>query len=394
MGVLVVSALTLLAGCTGSTPPAWKDVTPPGMAPAALFAGADTVFVGGQSTGAAAAPVLLTRADDGWRAIPATPATGYGQVATIVEGAADPAGRIVLMGTATGGAHLNPRWTTWIGDGAGLVEEPQTVDTFGGSDAGGITGVTYGDEPGIVGSRSLAPGVIGIAVWRHQGAIWVQQPSPPVFVGTPPATMESATAAAAVGATTVIVGLETRLAGGAVRQRAELWRSDGAGWTRLDLDPSAGDASTAGTSAADGSAADGSDGAGVTSAGIGAEVDGADVDSAATGVTCTDTDCLVVGRRDGALVAWRVVGDRIEPVPLPARTVDHYTGNPLVARDGALTAIAVGAGPDLLTSRDGRTWTSLAAPPGEARGLVVRGDRVLLLVREETGGQQVYEHGA
>lgn len=359
VGVVVASALALLAGCTESAMPSWSLVTPPGMVPAVLFAGADGVFVGGQTIGSAA-PVLLARAGVGWQEMPVTPMTGYGQVATLVAGAADPAGRLVLMGTATGGAHLNPRWTTWIGDGAGIVEEPQSPETFGGWNAGGITGVTFGAEPAIVGAWSVDAGATGLAVWRHQGATWSRQPDPPVFVGAPPATTESATAATAVGSTTVIVGLETQLVGGSVRQRAELWRSDGGPWTRLDLDTSSGSASAA--------------------------------DTAATGVTCTDADCLVVGRRDGALVAWRIRGGLIQPVALPARTVDHYTGNPLVAREGSITAIAIDA--VLLTSRNGTSWSDIALPTGEIRGLAMRGDTVLVLLREASGAQQVYQHPA
>lgn len=352
---VVVLAVALLAGCNGPQTPAWRVVTPPGMTPSALFVGANAVFVGGQAAAPDAAPVLDRQDGDGWREVPATAATGYGQVATFVEGAANPAGRIVMMGTATGGAHLNPRWTTWIGDDAGIVEQPQTSETFGGPNAGGITGVTYGAEPAIVGSWSLDAGATGVAVWRRQASTWAREPSPPVFVGSPPTTIESATAATAVGSTTVIVGLQTDLAGGAVHQRAELWRSDGGAWSRTDMDTSG-------------------------------------ADSAATDVTCTDTDCLVVGRSDGDLAVWRVSDDHdVARIDVPTRSVDHYTGAPRVARDSALTAIAVGAGAELLTSTDGRSWTDSPTPVGEVRGLAVRDGAILLLLRDSAGAQQVYQ---
>jgi hypothetical protein len=330
------------------------------MIPSALFAGPAGVFVAGQAA-TGAAPVLDRRDGADWRSILATAATGYGQVATFVQGAANPAGRILLLGTATGGAHLNPRWTTWIGDAAGLVEEPQTMETFGGENAGGITAVTYGAEPAIVGSWSVDAGVTGVAVWRHRGPTWVRELSPPVFVGSPPAAIESATAATAVGARTVIVGLQTDLAGGAVRQRAEFWWSDGGTWSRTDLDTSG-------------------------------------ADSAATDVTCSDAECLVVGRLDGALAAWRVSEwgvssnrrDPVERVALPDRPVDHYTGHPRVARDGPLVVMAVGAGSELLTGADGRTWTSVPTPARDVRGLIVHDGTILLLLREGSGAQQVY----
>jgi hypothetical protein len=358
VGVVLVLAVALLTGgCTGPVTPPWQVVTPPGMIPSALFAGPVGMFVAGQAA-PGTAPVLDRRDGDDWRSVPATAATGYGQVATFVAGAADPAGRIVLLGTATGGAHLNPRWTAWVGDGAGVVEEPQTMETFGGPNAGGITGVTYGAEPAVVGSWSVDAGVTGIAVWRHRGATWVREPSPAVFAGTPPASTESATAATAVGARTVIVGLQTDLTGDVVRQRAEFWWSDGGTWSRTDLDTSC-------------------------------------ADSAATDVACSDAECLVVGRRDGALAAWRVSGSgasgiRVEPVTLPDRTVDHYTGQPRVARDRPLVVIAVGAGSELLTSADGRPWTSVPTPAGDVRGLAVHDGLLLLLLRDGSGATQVH----
>jgi hypothetical protein len=186
----------------------------------------------------------------------------------------------------------------------------------------------------------------------------VREPSPPEFVGAPPATTESATAATSVGAATVIVGLQTDLVGGAVRQRAQFWRSDGGPWSRTDLDTSG-------------------------------------ADSAATDVACTDTECLVVGRLDGALAAWRVTGergDRVERVALPDRAVDRYTGQPWIARDGALVVIAVGAGAELLTGgAAGRTWAVTHTPAGDVRGLAVHAGTVLLLMRDGTGAQQVYQ---
>lgn len=353
VGVAAVAVVLLAGGCTAGVEPAWQEVTPPGMSPSTLFAGAAGVFVGGQVE-PGALPVLDRRDGDGWRGIPATPVTGYGQVATFVAGAADPAGRIVVVGTATGGAHLNPRWTTWTGDAAGIVEEPQTPETFGGWSAGGVTAVAYGAEPAIVGAWSVSDGATGVAVWRHRATAWVREPSPPEFVGSPPATSESAAAATSVGAATVIVGLQTDLAGGAVHQRAQLWRSDGGPWSRIDLDTSG-------------------------------------ADSAATDVACTDADCLAVGRLDGTLAAWRVTGDRVERVTLPDRTVDRYTGQPRVAREGGLIVIAVGAGAVLLTGdAAGHRWVVTPTPAGDVRGLAVHDGAVLLLLRDGSGAQQVY----
>ncbi len=341
--------LLVLAGCARSSPPDWRLITPVGVTPTALFVGPAGIVVGGADrTG----PVLVVRDDrrQAWRGVTVTPATGYGRMATLVHVAAAPNGRMVALGTVAGGAHLNPRWTAWIGDPSGLVEEPQTVETFGGPDAGGITGVVYGDRPGVVGAWSLSPGRTGVAVWARDGATWVRQPAPPEFAGSAD-SIPSATAATAVGPSTVIVGLDTVLVGGGVEQRAVLWRSDGTGWTRTDLDGP---------------------------------------NTAATDVSCTDTDCLVVGRRDGTLAGWRVVGDRVTAIDLPDRPIDRYTAEPRVARDGPVTAIAVGDGTGLLTRDADGPWALSSTPAGEVRGLGVRDGAIVLLLRDGTGAQQVY----
>ena len=353
--------LLFAAGCAAEAPAPWRLVTPTGVAPTSMFVGPAGWYVGGAGEG----PVLVVRDGDAWRGVPTTPASGYGRVATLLYLAADPAGRVVALGTATGGAHLNPRWTAWLGNTSGIVEEPQTVETFGGPEAGGITGVVYGDEPGVVGAWSLGPGGIGVAVWRHAWATWLREPSRPALAGSPPAVMESATAVTAVGGSTVLVGIQTSLVAGGVQQRAVLWRSDGPGgdWRRIDLDAAAADS---------------------------ADAERADTDSAATDVACADDGCLVVGRSGDTLAGWQVTGDRVESVALPRREVDRYLAEPRVARDGQLTAIAVGDGSGLLTRRGAGPWTASTTPAGQVRTIGVDHGKVVLLLRGPDGDQQVY----
>ncbi len=327
--VAAIGAMLLVcAGCADTAATSWRLVTPTGVRPESMFAGPAGWFVGGTGNG----PVLVMRDGDGggWRDVPTAAASGYGRMATLVHVAADPAGRIVAMGTAIGGAHLNPRWSIWLGSAAGIAEEPQTVETFGGPDAGGISGVVYGTDPGVVGAWSLGPGATGVAVWRPDGLTWLRRPSSPVFVGSPPTLLD---------------------------QRAVLWRTDARdddSWIRVDLDRS-------GTA------------------------------SAATDVTCAGADCVVVGRLAGALAAWQVTGDAVEPIDLPRRAVDRYTAQPRVAFDGRTTAIAVGDGSGLLTREGAGEWVAAGTPAGEVRGIGMFRGRVVLLQRDGTGGQQLYE---
>jgi hypothetical protein len=71
--------------------------------------------------------------------------------------------------------------------------------------------------------------------------------------------------------------------------------------------------------------------------------------------------------------------------------VDRYTGQPRVARDGALIVIAVGTGAELLAGAAGGTWEGTQTPAGDVRGLAVHEGTVLLLVRDGTGAPQVYQ---
>ena len=93
------------------------------------------------------------------------PSTPYGKVAALISLTGD--GRsIVAIGAAHGGAHANFRWTIWTGTAAGVVDRPQTFETFGGQEAGGLLAVAQDREgPLIVGTWQGAYGLDG-AIWR------------------------------------------------------------------------------------------------------------------------------------------------------------------------------------------------------------------------------------
>ena len=340
----------------------WSVVTPPGLEPTALTTVDEVVLVGGAS--ANQQPRLAVRRSGSWEQLKVSPSTGYGKQATLVHLAADRDGRVVAVGTATGGAHLNPRWTAWIGtiDG-GVVEEPQTVETFGGPDAGGITGVTGGADPLVIGTWSLSAGGLTVAAWRHIGTVWEREAASRALSGTGDA-QTTATAAASTTAGSVIVGLQTSLSGGTIHQQGVAWTRprDSSIWTRTDLDASP-------------------------------------ADSAATDVACGDDSCVIVGRLDDRMAAWRLVGSTVTPLTgVPERQVDRFAGQPRVAVHGApgVTAIAAPAADGsstLLISADGTAgggWRTIDAPAGEIRQVTLTGDGVQLLVRQQDDRQVVY----
>jgi hypothetical protein len=364
---LLLAVLILIAACTsGSSDQAtgnWELVTPAGMAPASLSAGSAGVLVGGASDGPDQHPQFALRRAGAWQNVPATATTAYGGMGTIVHAGMSRDGSIVAIGNVSGGAHLNPRWSAWIGTTSGLTEEQQTVETFGGPEAGGITGVLTVDAPDgpmplVVGMWSVVPGLTGIATWRHDAALkpstWVRQPSPPVLAGTKQGLV-SATAAVNADPGVMIAGLETTFDGSKVHQRAVVWMSpDAVSWTRVDLDTS-------------------------------------EMDSAATDLSCHGGSCVVVGRLDDLLAAWQVIGTIVSPLQgLPARAVDQYPGQPRVATDGSALAIAVGAGDELLSRSASGTWVSARTPAGEAREVGLHDGHLYLLLRPPDGREVLY----
>lgn len=370
VAAVIVGAVLLLAACTttpdgGDRPAdpggadAWVGVTPPDVEPTALTTAGDLVLVGGASVNHE--PRLAVRRTDSWQPVQVTPVSGYGPAATLVHLAGDPDGRVVAIGTATGGAHLNPRWTAWVGSiDDGLIEEPQSPETFGGPDAGGITGVTTGAAPLVIGTWSLSAAGLGVATWKHAGTRWQREPVSKALSGTGDA-QTTATAAATTRSSTVIVGLETSLPGGSVRQQGVAWvrPRDGTRWTRIDLDTT-------------------------------------DIDSAATDVACAPNDCVIVGRMGDTLGVWRLVGTEVTRLTgVPGRTIDSYAGQPEVAVDGSAGAVAIADGSStVLVADDAQaSWRVIDTPPGELRGLAVTGSELTLLLRTADGRQAVYSRG-
>ena len=358
------AASTRTAGAVpsvGAADRGWQTVTPVGMVPASLSAAVDGVIVGGATDSAAPEPMLAQWQPAGWQGIPMQAGTEYGAMATVVHLALGPDRQVTAIGSIAGGAHLNPRRSAWIGTTDGVVEEPQTVETFGGPDAGGVTGMVSGQDPMIVGTWTTDAGLIGVATWGHQDRTWVRRPSPPVLSGNATELL-TATATAATGAGTgvVITGLATTFVGGVVHQQAVLWFSgdDPEVWTRVDLDAS-------------------------------------DQDSAATDVSCAAGSCVVVGRLGDRLAAWRVDARAAVPAvtpasDLPERQIDRYAGQPRVGVDATTTIVAPGTGGELLVCAQPLAWTTEPAPAGEQRQIGVHDGTAFLLLRQDSGQQDIY----
>src|SRR5690606_42011081 len=115
---------------------------------------ADALCVAGAGADPPASRVLRLEREGGLAPAPVR-ADGYYGVCALWCDAAVRGEEVVASGRQSGGAHGNPRWTTWEGGAAGVVEQPeQPLSVFGGWGAGGLAGITLtADGPVIVGTR-------------------------------------------------------------------------------------------------------------------------------------------------------------------------------------------------------------------------------------------------
>src|SRR5262249_43304829 len=149
--VVVVVTVSFAAACTGGgsaeTPDGANDpssgaqaqstqwapvAVPAGWDPLTLTPLGHDVVVGAHNDTARLKPGLFLLDPGGsWTPIPLDPSSFYSHQArwrsVIVDGR-----EIYAFGDAPGGAHFNPRWTTWQGTVDGVTEYPQFFETFGG----------------------------------------------------------------------------------------------------------------------------------------------------------------------------------------------------------------------------------------------------------------------
>jgi len=283
-GVLLSIAL-LLSGCSGE-PPAPAPVTwtkvdlPQGIQPTLLSVQGDDLLVGGRRPGVRVVPQLIALTDDGRQtAVPLEPKSPYAFEATWTSVATD-GRRIVAIGGAPGGAHSNTRWTVWTGTTAGLVEQPQRFETFGGWGAGALVEAVMTPAGSLlVGSWNSVLAGLDIALWQPSGTRWIRQdPAGTVLQSTADLQL-GVRAGAASGDGLVLAGSQLKLSPGEVRQQAAVWRSTALnqGWRRLVL-PDEGKISEA------------------------------------LAVRCDGPVCVIAGHVDGKLALWRLDGDQASRV--------------------------------------------------------------------------------
>ena len=353
-----IGALTLcLSTCAAPAPPpppipdqpttlaGWRTATlPGGTVPASLQVVGDEVWVGGSvGAGADRSPALVRgsggASDPRWRPVPLTPATPYGKVSALTSlGTGHES--VTALGAAHGGAHANFRWTVWTGTPAGLVDRPQTFETFGGQEAGSLLAVVR-DRVGplIVGTWQGPYGLDG-ALWRADGDRWVRQPTPTALANTVDRQVAPRSAAAQRDGSVTIDGSVIDLSDG-VRQSAAVWRGSGTDW-RLSVLPEPGKRSEAWSTicAEPGSAA-----------------------------------CWTVGSREGAVAVWSD-GAR---AGLPELPVADDDAGVITRHDDRVVAVISTNGQGRLLVGHGGAWGLYTAPDGVVRAAALVGTRLYLV---------------
>jgi hypothetical protein len=295
----------MLAGCAAEAPakaPFTAVELPSGVVPVRIAATGGLLYVAVSRDGK---PGMLRYEKGRATEIPLTPATPYGSRAEWQSLAADGTG-ILAIGSKTGGAHGNPRWSVWRTQGTRLVEQPQKFSAFGGYGAGSLVdGVLPASGPLLVGVWQSETVGSDAAVWTTDGTLWNRQSSAGTPLESTPDALKFPMAATTHGADALIAGWQ--LADG--RQQPVVWTLRDGVATLTPL-PDAGKSGMAIT------------------------------------VTCADT-CAIAGRVDGKLAIWRQSGNawrRVSDVP-DVPVGDHErpvppVGDTLVYSDRSMVRVA------------------------------------------------------
>ena len=243
-----VAVAAAVAGCSPASSAAWPRWVP-SVGPSApgaveirdLAASPDGwVAVGAVTAGGdERAPAVWRTAPSkpgaaAWTSVPVQPGSYYGERSLLHFAALSPAGALVAVGWAAGGAHGNPRTATWSLVDAALHEQPADFELFGGPRAIDVVGIAYaGNEWTIIGNRTDATGKAGGGRWRSSDGVTFALVDEPALASGPGETVRVNGLATLAGGGLVAVG-ERERPGSAAKPAA--WSSpDGQRWQRDDV---------------------------------------------------------------------------------------------------------------------------------------------------------------
>ncbi len=293
-----------------------------------------------------------------WTSVGVDTTTYWGRRA-ILNSVACSRDRVAVVGARSGGAHGNPRVTTFREDGDGLVDVPALFIQYGGVTATNVGPIAGGSTGWLItGNRTSGPGVWFTDDPREFTRV-EQEPGL-----TDDGDLESlAQGAGWSGEEWVLVGAGART-GRHLDQDPLAWTSpDGLTWTPEEMP-----------------AADG-------------------VQDVHRVVALGDGRVLAVGRSEGGFAAWVRDDDGwSDPIPFGA-IADSWRGAPYVAslartRLGVLATVSTGDHYQLWQTGEGRDWRQVGVPlePQTAgdHSLVAAAGKDLLLVGDAGDGGHVW----
>ena len=354
--------MIMVASCSNAGPPApnetvrelsWSRIAlPKSVAASSLAPTSEGLLVGGRASSGGDHPVLLAvDASGSTRSVPLHPTSPYAKVADLVSVAARGT-EVVALGAKHGGAHANIRWTVWAGSTQRLDEDPQTFETFGGPDAGGLLDiVATSDGPVIAGTWAAGEGGLDAAVWLPRGRRWLRQDSDGTALANTPQIQVNPRAASAAGAAVILPGSVITFNDG-VEQRAAIWTwpTRSSAWTLQQL-PDAG------------------------------------THSEALSSRCAQT-CWASGHADGRVALWSFdpanAADTVtRDSTLPSMEIDTDGPGPRTVISGDRPGVLFShAGSTRLVVSDGHnSWQTFTAPAGSVLDATTVGNRLYALIQ-------------
>lgn len=176
------------------------------------------------------------RSADGvaWRRARTAARTYYGHRQVLYAGGCR-RGRVLALGAQVGGAHGNPRTSSWYERADGTVAEvPGAVELYGGPRSVGVSRIAGGATGSVVvGDWEGASGRVGAAVWwSANGREFARVPDDPALAGRPGEQTTAADAVATDGGW-LVVGSRYVLDRPAPWREPVAWSSgDGRHWRR------------------------------------------------------------------------------------------------------------------------------------------------------------------
>lgn len=176
------------------------------------------------------------RSADGvaWRRARTAAVTYYGHRQALYAGGCH-RGRLVALGAQVGGAHGNPRTSSWYERADGTVAEVLgAVELYGGPRSVGVSRIAGGATGSVVvGDWLGSSGRVGGAVWWARGAAGFGRLPDSAAVAGGPGEQTTTADVTAVPGGWLAVGSRYVLAGPALRREPVAWYSaDGRTWRR------------------------------------------------------------------------------------------------------------------------------------------------------------------